>query len=196
MNNFAARALRPDVLLTVVAPLVGYQVLHAAGASDLVALTAAAVFPVAAVVMTVVRTRRISPLGTLSLLFIGIGIATALVFQDPTLVLVASALPTGVVGLAFFATLLGRHPMTYLLGRELTGPAAPLPTSDGFRRRSRTMTAIWGAALVVSCAAHVVAALLLPPSVVVPLNLLITIVVVGPVVVHTVRARARRLALN
>ncbi|MFC4942094.1 VC0807 family protein [Pseudonocardia sp. GCM10023141] len=203
MNSLARKAFQPTVLLNVIAPLLGYYLLHALGSSDLVALSISAAFPAAAVALAAYRKRRLEAIGMVSLAFIVISVATAAVFQDPRLLLVMSAVPTGLIGLGFLATLLMRRPMLYVLGRQLepVGLAGTPRSFDGrwatsaeFRQRLRTLTAAWGAALAANCVIHIALALLLEPSLVVMLNPLVMVATIGPLAIHTMRGRAQRVA--
>ena len=199
IGSIARAALRPTVLLNVIAPLVAYQVMHLAGVSDLLALSLAAAFPATATLVAVARTRRLDVLGALSLTFIVLGVGTAALFQDPQLVLVANAAPGGLIGLIFLGSVGTQKPMLYLLGRQFAGGtrlAALWAMSAAFRHRLRIMTAVWGAALVAGSIAHVAVALLLPTPTAVSLGPVIMVLALGPAALHTMRERARAAAAS
>lgn len=185
------RVLQPTVLLTVVAPYAAYQVLTAHGASEVAALSAASVFPLAAVISTAVRSRRLEFIGLLSAASIALGLLTGLVLHDPHVLLVKDSLVSGALGLVFLGSLAARRPLTFHFARQLNGGrAAPeleqrWVDSTSFRDRMRQVTTVWGVALLGEATLRIVLAFLIPPSVLLAISPLLAAAVIAPVAAWT-----------
>lgn len=189
------RVLHPTVLLNVVAPYAAYQVLTAHGSSEVAALSAASVFPLAAVIAAAVRSRRLELFGLLSAASIALGLLSGLVLHDPHVLLVKDSLVTGALGMVFLGSLAAPRPLTFHFVRQLKGGrAAPeleqrWSHSAGFRARMRQMTVVWGATLLGEASLRVVLAFLISPSVLLAISPLLTAAVIGPVAGWTLYRR-------
>jgi hypothetical protein len=158
------------VLLDIAGPLVVYYALHALGVDDLVALTASAVPPLAHLVGTGLRERRLPPIAVLALLALVAGLASALVAGSPRELLARDAWISAPFGLWMLITLRGR-PFCFTVTQTLLPRRAELMeslwTSDAaFRRVWRTITATWGVLGLVDSALRVAMAYTLPVPVV------------------------------
>ncbi len=159
----------------IAAPTGLYYVLHSAGASNLVALSVAAVLPALAAGYKLAVKRRIDPVALVVLATIVVSIAASLIAHNTRFLLARDGLITALWGLWFLATLRSRRPAAYVFarplmeGRKLLGTRswdALWETEAVFRRIWRTSTVIWGAALLADAVVRVVMAYALPVDVV------------------------------
>ena len=158
------------VLLDVAGPLVVYYVLHALGVDDLIALTASALPPLAHLVVTVVRDRRLPPIAVLTLIALVAGLASALLAGSPRELLARDAWISAPFGVWMLLTLRGR-PFCFTVTQTLLPRRAELmedlwASDAAFRRVWRSITATWGAVGLVDGALRVVMASTLPVPVV------------------------------
>ena len=184
---------RADLLLGIAAPIAAYWVLTSFGASDLTALAWGALFPVAGVLLGVVRERRVDIVAAFSLGAIAVSLAGALLLHSTTFLLVKESLVTGVIGLGFLGSLLARRPLPVLLLRSRPGAAEVIEArwaDPGFRRALRGITIVWGCALLAEAGLRAVLALFVPPGVLMVVSPLLAAAVLGPVALWTARRRA------
>ncbi|MEJ2888804.1 VC0807 family protein [Actinomycetospora aeridis] len=159
------------VLLDIVGPLVVYYALHALGVDDVVALAASALPPLAHLVVTGLRDRRLPPIAVLALIALVAGLVAALVAGSPRELLARDALISAPLGLWMLATLVHGRPFCFTATQSLLPHRAErmesLWTTDAaFRRVWRAITAAWGAVGLADSALRVVMAYTLPVPVV------------------------------
>ncbi|HEY0814436.1 MAG TPA: VC0807 family protein [Pseudonocardia sp.] len=191
-----ARALlkRPGILLGVLAPFAVYQLATGLGASEMAALAWGAVFPLAAIVVGLARTRHLDAVSAISLASIVIGLGGGLVLRSAEFLLIKDSLVTATIGLAFLGSLFAARPMVFTIGRAQAPERADV--FDGrwaepaFRRALRRMTAVWGATLLAEATARIVLALLIPHGVLLLVSPLVAAAFIGPVALWTMRRRA------
>ncbi|HEY2222046.1 VC0807 family protein [Actinomycetospora sp.] len=198
------RALRhaanPTLLCGVVAPFAVYELLSGR-TSEVTALAVGAVFPAAATLWTLVRTRRPDPIALMTLAGIVVGLAGALLFASPLFLLLKESVVTGVVGLVFLGSLLAARPLTFIMGRTMMATtdaerSAFAATWDigAVRAGHRRTTLQWGAALITDAALRAVLAFLVTPGTLLVVSPLIAAAVIGPVAIATLRRRRRAAA--
>lgn len=157
------RSLLPSVVLNVVVPVVGYELLRTPLHSQVLALAIGAAVPVAWTLGRLTLARRIDPVGLISSAGFGIGLLVAwLSGGNPIMLELRDALPSGLLGVAFLvATAIGR-PLTAVLGRLLARRdprAAPIAANPGRWRVVTVLNVLIGVLLVVHAAALTVLAL-------------------------------------
>ena len=200
-------ALYRSLTLSVVLPLVLVLVLQRRFGVPLVeGLAIVAVFPLADIVVSWFRTRRLEPLGGVMLIVIISGIAASLLTGDVHFVLLKESVGTLVTSLVFLGSLLMPKPLIFWLGRQFStgGDAQRMARWDAlwenaaFRSGMRFTTAVWGLGYLLDAIARGVAVYTLPPNVVVVLSPVSVIVVTSVLVVWTIRRsrRAQRLLAN
>jgi hypothetical protein len=163
---------RRAVLLDVVLPFAGYQLLVGRGAPAVVALSVTAVFPLVGTLGGWLRERRLDTLGIISLLFIAAGLIATLITGNPRLTLMKGSLFTGVFGLAFLGSLLLPRPLAFYLGRQMMTEGKPaliarwdmLWEYPRFRSGNRVVSVVWGCGLVLEALLRVQLALSLTTS--------------------------------
>jgi hypothetical protein len=165
------RLLAPNLIVAGVFPVVGYALLRPHVASDATALAIVLIFPVAEVIVERLRRGRFEPIGIIALIGITLGIIGAVAFNgDATLLKVRESIITGIFGVICLASLFGRRPAMFYMGRMFaTGGDAQrmaefnevwdLPTVP---RRFRLVTAVWGVGLVGEAVFRTVLALSIP----------------------------------
>jgi intracellular septation protein A len=157
------RSIATIVIFDVAAPLVAYSLLRSAGWTAVSALLLSGVFPALGVAITVVRSRRLDPVGILVLAGIVVGTVLGLVTHSARLLLVEGSVPTAIFGVACLGSLAARRPLMYSFALEFVGPDTAkgremtgLWQHEGFRHVFRIITAVWGAGFLVEAALRVV----------------------------------------
>lgn len=191
------RHLAPTLLFGLIAPIVAYDLLRG-HTSDVTALSVGAVFPAAATLWTLARTRRPDPVALLTLLGIVLGLAGALAFDDAVFLLLKESVVTGAFGLVFLGSLLAARPVTFALGRTMmaTTPAEreaydAIWDHPRVRAGHRRTTAEWGAAFLLDAGLRAVLAFVLAPGTLLVVSPLLAAAVLGPVALATLRRRRR-----
>ena len=168
MRQGLRTSLLPDLIYTVIGPFILYQLLSP-HMPVTYALLLAGVLPAARTVMGLVRSRRLNPLGVLSLLTIALNIFSGLVLKDARLQLLSRSLPTACIGLLMLASLLTKKPLITRLAEYLRASATPSQKARfqerfkgqfSLKREMRSffklLTAIWGVGLFLELALHAV----------------------------------------
>lgn len=204
---------RRDLLISVAlnagVPVLIYEVAKRSfSATELAALTAAALFPLAWSVVDAVRAHALDPVALLSITGIGISMAAVLLGGSPRLLLIRESLFTGAFGVACFASLPTPRPLLFYFARHFAAGRDPRQIAEfnrgweraGFRHTIRIMTLVWGVALVLECAIRVTMVFTLPPAAVLVISPIVLGVVLATTVTWTItygrRARARAAALT
>jgi hypothetical protein len=188
--------------MSLVLPLIAIQVLLHRGVSPVIALAVAAVFPLVEMVYEAVQTRRVGVIAIVSLAGIVVGFGLSFATGNAIFALLKDSVFTALFGVLFLGSLLTPRPLIYRLNRDMAGsdPAAraaseALWENPGARRVFRIMTLVWGVGLLLEASVRVVVAMTLPIATATALSPVIAIVVIGSILVWTVRyAKARRAA--
>jgi hypothetical protein len=150
-RTFTWRTLLTTLIFDICGPLLTYRVLHAAGASDVVALVASGVPPALGVAIAAKRHRRLDVIGSLVLVGVVIGTALALLTHDPRLILLEGAVPTLLFSLACLLSVLIHRPLMFLLLRAIAGTRGiaaselrELGRDSATREDFRVITLVWG----------------------------------------------------
>ncbi|WP_189954018.1 VC0807 family protein [Streptomyces alanosinicus] len=159
--------LLQSLALNVVGPLAVFYGLRAAGVGLWWAVLASAVPPLVEALLTVVRERRIGMLGILVLTMVALGAALSAVTGSPRFMFAKDGWMTGIVGLAFLATLRGQPIIFRILSSVAKGDKrAELEhnwqVSPTFRHVMRLLTAVWGVGLLLDSGVRVMLAYTLP----------------------------------
>lgn len=178
-----------------------YYALHALGASDGVALLAAAAVAGGRIVWVAVRDRSLNAFATVMLVVWGVGLALSFLAGDARFLLLKDSFTTAAVGIAFLVSILARRPLTLAAakswnpagGAELENLFATRPAA----RRAFTVSAlVWGVGLIVESLVRVPLIYTLPVDVMVGLStaLMVTAFVLLGIWNGWYTARLRRLA--
>jgi hypothetical protein len=188
--------------LSLVLPLIVIQVLLHRGVSPVYALAAATVFPLGEMAYEAVHVKRIGLIAIVSLVGIVAGFGLSFATGNAIFALLKDSLFTAVFGVLFLGSLATPRPLIYRLNLDLAGtdPAAraaseALWARPAARHAFKLITLVWGAGLLLEAAVRVVVALSLPIATATSLSPVIAVVVIGGILVWTVRyVRARRAA--
>ena len=157
------------------APIILYYVLHAAGMSNLAALSITAVVPGLSACCKLAVNRHLDPVALVVLATITVSIVVSLIAHSPRFLLARDGLITALWGFWFLATLAARRPAAFIFARSFMEGRKVFGTSSWdslweanarFRRIWRTSTVIWGTALLVDATLRVVMSYSLPIDVV------------------------------
>jgi hypothetical protein len=164
-----------ELVFDIGAPIALYYILHAAGLSNLLALTISAVVPVVSVSIKFAFKRRIDTVAIVVLATIALAVCLAITVHSPRLVLAREGFITGLWGAWFIATLWTRRPAAFTFARPLMEGRRLLgnrswdglwETSPDFRRIWKVSTVIWAVALLADAVVRVVMSFTLPVDVV------------------------------
>ncbi len=198
--------LIPSIVVNAVLPVIGFGQLTGRGWSPTSALIATSVFPIAATLFSLARSRTLDGLGVVSLALIAVGIAGTLLSGNPRFGLVKESVLTGAFGCVFAASLLFPRPLAFFFGRQFATGGDPARVAEWnaywiypqFRHVQYTITVVWAAALLAEAAIRVVLVLLLPVGTMVWLSQVIFYAVLISVMVwmfsYVGRARGRAAA--
>jgi len=180
-GNRRGHAGLQTLLVDVAAPLALFYGLHAAGVDDLTALALGGAPPAIKTVVAVARGCRVEPVALAVLVVMTVGLVASLITGDPRELLVRNALLSLPFGLWTLATLWLRRPLTFRVTQTLLPHRAALMDElwEGdprFRRAWRSITVIWGGALLLDCVLRVLMAASLPVPAVPALDTALTLV--------------------
>jgi hypothetical protein len=198
------KVIAPSILFGAVAPVAIYFLVRPHVSHDSTALIYAAMAPAGWVLFQLARTRRVDPIGMITLLGFLFGVGGSELLGGNALILkVKESVFTCVFGLSCLASLGMRRPLMFYLAKELSAGGDPqrraaydelaeLPTA---RRVFITITAGWGVGLIVEALLRLLLALTLPTGVFLAVAPVMAFSLYGGLFVLTVLyvRRARRL---
>ncbi|MEV4217360.1 VC0807 family protein [Nonomuraea sp. NPDC049725] len=170
----AARTASWQVLLAimlvvfVVVPVAAFYGLRALGVSPWLALMAGAVVPAAVLAHKVIAGGRIDGLDRFTIATLALTGVSSLFSGDPRLLLLRDALTGAVAGGWALITAISSRPLALELTLQLGAPEreAAWRTSPAYRGAIRTITALWGAGLLLDAAVSAVVTFTVPPDLV------------------------------
>jgi hypothetical protein len=164
-----------QLLIGIAAPTALYYALHAAGVSNLAALSSTAILSAVTAIYTLVVKRRVDALTLVVLATVVLTIVLSVVAHDPRFLLARDGFITGLWGFWFIVTLRARRPAAFLFarplmeGRKVFGTRSwdsLWETDAQFRRIWRVSTVVWGAATLADAVIRFVMAYSLPVDIV------------------------------
>jgi hypothetical protein len=166
------RGARMSLLLNALLPWAAYQILTAQGVDTVPALVLTSVFPVAGTLIGWVRSGRPDVLGLLSVLFIALSIATALLTDNPLVLLLRRSVSNAVFAILCFGSLVVGRPLMFYAARQFVAgwDRSAIASFDaqwpdpGFQRTIRTITVAWGCWFAIQAIGRVIAVELLSIS--------------------------------
>lgn len=161
-----------SLLLNAACPWVAYQVLTAQGVDTVTALAVTAVFPIVGTLLGWVRSGYPDVLGILSMLFIAISVAVALMTDNELVILLRRSVSNAVLAILCFGSLAFGRPLMFHVARQFVAGWDRTASAgfearwqqSGFRQTMRHITAAWGCWFVVQAVGRVVAVERLPVS--------------------------------
>jgi hypothetical protein len=197
------RNLAPSLGINALLPFLLYQYLSAQAVSTVNALGATAIFPVAGITLSWIRTRHLDIIGVISFVFIVLGLLTSLISGSPRFFLIKESFLSGVFGLTFLGSLLLPRPLMYYLSRQFYSGNDPSRATrfegrwpdPSFRFSQRFLTIIWGCALIGEALIRVGLVFVLPIPIFLVISPLIGVLILLGLIIWTMSyARRRRAA--
>lgn len=195
------RGIARSVIVSAICPYVLFQILSQHGVPTVEALSAGAVFPLGATLVSWFRVRRVDGIGIVTLALIIVGVVTSLISGNVRFVLVKESLLTGGFGVVCLVSLLAPRPLMFYFGRQFAtgGDPARLAWYDGlwqypaFRFMNRLITVVWGVAYLLEALVRVVLSFVLAPAAVIAVSPVLALGVTFLLVTWTI-AYSRRVA--
>jgi len=197
------------ILLNIAFPIVTYSVLTGHGLGQVPALLLGGIGPAVELAINLIRARRVDEFSIIVLIFLAIGVISALAFNTPRLVLIKESAGTGLFGVVLLASLLAPRPLMFYFGRRFATNGIPerieywngLWQYPGFRRAQRILTLIWGATLTLTAGICIALVFVLSVSTMVVITNVVPYAVIALLVIGTMtygrragRARANAAA--
>jgi hypothetical protein len=188
--------------LDIALPLIAVQAMLRAGQSPIVALSLAALFPFADTLIGIVRSRRVSIIGAISLAAILTGLGVAFVTRNALFAILKDSAFTLVFAIIFLGSLASARPLVFRLNAQLVDEDAAAVFERAWdaypavRRAFRLMTLVWGLGLLAEAGLRVTASFTLPIASAAAVSPWIAFVCIGGLILWTVRfARAHAARL-
>ena len=183
----------PTLLFNIALPLLTYALLTDYGVPDALALVASGLWPLLELGISFARTRHADEFSILVLVFLVVGVAASLAFNDARLLLVKDSAVTGLFGLVLLGSLLAPRPLMFYFGRKFATGGDPARVEwwnglwqyPGFRRGQRILTVVWGATFLGEAVLRVILTYTLPVSTMVVISSVLPYVVLGLLIVGT-----------
>jgi hypothetical protein len=163
LDRSRLRALAPIAVFDIAGPLAVYYLARMAGTTQVMALILSGIVPAAGIVYGILRNRHVSAIGILVLAGIVVGTALGLVTHDPRLVLMEGSVPTLLLGISCFVSLLSGKPLMFRIVSETIGAGTPKGQllqrawdKPGARPLFARITAVWGVTYLAEVAFRVV----------------------------------------
>lgn len=184
----------PTMLFNIALPILTYVLLTGYGMADAPALALSGVWPLIELGISFARTRHADEFSIMVLVFLVVGVAASLAFDDARLLLVKDSAVTGLFGLVLLASLLAPRPLMFYFGRKFATGGDPARVEwwnglwqyPGFRRGQRVLTIVWGGAFLGEAVLRVILSYTLPVSTMVVISSILPYVVLGLLILGTV----------
>jgi hypothetical protein len=177
------RSVRRSIVLNAAVPALLYALsTRYLGASEVAALSIAAIFPALDSLWGVLRQRRLDVIAVIALLSIAVSMIGVAVGGSPRILLIRESFFTGALGLACFLSLLLPRPLMFYFGRQFSAGSDPVKLAHfnagwqhpAVRRLHRVITVVWGGVFLGEFLIRVALVLTLPPVVVLAVSPFIT----------------------
>jgi intracellular septation protein A len=176
--RFDLKQLLTTLVLDVAGPIIAYRVLTRLGVSTLLALVAGGIFPAINNLRSLVKTRRLEPLGIIVMSFLVVGTAASLISGSVFFALIKESFMTATFGFICLGSLFAQRPLMFYIIRQFVAQDDPsrfewwngLWQYPDFRAALRLVTTVWGIAFLLEALVRVGIALALPPAQVVVIS--------------------------
>lgn len=203
--QFSFVQMLPMLCFDVVAPIAVFNLLTHYGVSILWALAGGSLPPALNNLRTWIQSRRLEPLGIIIIVLLAAGTVGSLISGSVLFALIKESFLTGVFGAICLGSLVMERPLIFYTGRQFVAgdDAERIAWWNGlwqypeFRRASRVITLVWGAAFLAEAGLRVLLALTLTPAEVVVISPVTLFVLLTVLIAwtrrHFLAVRARRL---
>ncbi|WP_227979829.1 VC0807 family protein [Nocardia spumae] len=198
------KVLARQLLRDAGVPMAAYYGLHAAGASDVVALSAGTVVSGAFVIAEIVRKRRLDPFAAVILASFALGLVLTFVSGDARFVVAKDSFTTALIGAAFLLSVIVGKPLIYVSAQRGMSADAATAFQERYRTRPQMrrvlnlLSIVWGAGLCLEAALRLVLVYQLPIPTMVWLSTVMMVVTFGVLIAITIavvrRARGQNAA--
>jgi hypothetical protein len=173
-----------------------YYALHALGASDWMALLAAAAVAGGRIAWVALRDRSLNAFASVMLVVWGVGLALSFVAGDARFLLLKDSVTTAAIGIAFLVSITMGRPLTLAAAKSWTpGGAAELEhlfrTNPAAKHAFDVSALVWGIGLLAESLVRIPLVYALPVDVMVGLSTAIMITVVSALAIWNARYTAR-----
>jgi hypothetical protein len=153
-SSHLVRGLFISIALNAVMPVLLYRLTKRyLAASEFIALSAAALFPLGLSIVGLIRSRTLDPVALLSLISILFSIVAVSLGGSTKLLLIRESLFTAAFGIVCFVSLALPRPLMFYFGRHFTAGRDQQRLAEfnagwqrpEFRRVNRLITVVWGA---------------------------------------------------
>ena len=183
----------PTILFNIVLPIITYAVLTGYGMADAPALAASGLWPLLELGISFARTRHADEFSIMVLVFLVVGVAASLAFNDARLLLVKDSAVTGLFGIVLLGSLFAPRPLMFYFGRKFATGGDPARVDwwnglwqyPGFRRSQRILTIVWGGAFLGEAILRIILSYTLSISTMVVISNVLPYVVLGLLVFGT-----------
>ena len=160
------------LVVDIALPWLAIILLERRGVALLSAIAAAALFPLASILFSWLKRRRIEFIGLAVMATMLSGIGLAMASGDVRFSLVKAAPAFGLFGAACLASLFAERPLVFHVARHFSTGGDPAKAAQwdqrlaipAFRRAMRVLTIVWGVALLLEAAAGIAVAILVVPE--------------------------------
>jgi hypothetical protein len=196
------------LIINVVIPYICYTILKSYHATDVVALSLAAVVPTIATLVGVLRSGHLNIISLFILGGLVVGILMTFLGGDTRLLLIRESFFTGALGITCFVSLLFPRPLMFAFGRSLAAGDDPVKIAHYnqswqnpyTRHASRVATIVWGTVYSSDLLLRVLLVFTLPTAMVVAAGPIVTSALVGVTMLWSFaymrRTRQRVLAMQ
>ena len=151
------------MLIDIVAPIATYYVLRAFGVGQFLALILSAIPTTLNLLFQIVRKRHLDGMAVFVLVIIGLSLAASFITGSPRFLLAKDGIFTAAIGIAFYASLFTRYPLSFVLGRAMAERTGMKSRSwvelwqrvPRFRRPWRRSSVIWGTGMMIDAALRI-----------------------------------------
>jgi hypothetical protein len=192
--GFNLRSILFSLVLNVAIPLLLYSICkNRYHTSDVVALSAAAIFPIGDSIFEVILHRRLDFIALISLLGAATSIVGVLSGGSPALLLIRESFFTGALGVMCFISLLWPRPLMFYFGRQMMA-GHDAAKRAAFNEQWRIphvrfvhwlITLVWGCAFSGEFLVRVILVYLLPPALVLVFAPIVTTAIVVGTILWT-----------
>jgi hypothetical protein len=180
------------LLMNIALPIVTYDLL-ADRIGQVPALLLSGVWPVAELVVNLLRTRAVDEFSVFVIIFLALGAISLVAFNSPRVLFIKDSAVTGLFGLVLLASLLFGKPLMFYFGRRFAAHGTPegiawwngLWQYPHFRRGQRILTLVWGLSFLGEAVLRIVLTYQLSVSAMVVVSNVLPYVVLGLLIAGT-----------
>jgi hypothetical protein len=166
------RGLAVTLALDILLPWIAVRVLERHGVPSVAAFAAGALFPLASIVASWLRQRRVEIIGIAVIVTMACGVAMAFATSDVRFSVVKAAPAFGLFGIVCLGSLFAARPVMFYVSRHFAASDDASARaawdarlqSPGFRQAMRILTLVWGVAAIGESVLGIAAAFLLAPQ--------------------------------